>query len=225
MIAGGLPFFEIARHHAAHIPKWQPTSLGLFHHAYAPVHVGREAVTGVVGRGAGNLAKGIERLMAHQHTVAERAPREFLRGGKPPMAQETVVVVNDVGIAIDHCRQLPAAECALGNVLKSMLVGQEIAGIEEAYVVASAHVEPFVHCIVDAVVAFGYSHDGVFTAALSVVADVAAHDVHRLVGRSAVHDDVLHSRIGLAEHAVECLWQQSGCVVGYGYYAKGNHSL
>lgn len=39
---------------------------------------------------------------------------------------------------------------------------------------------------------------------------------YRLVFRRSVHDDVLHSLVGLARHAVEGALQHGGCVVGDG---------
>ena len=58
-------------------PQGELPPVGLFHHTDAPVYVCRMVVAEVVSIHLGDVGTCIERLMAHQHAVTERAPREL----------------------------------------------------------------------------------------------------------------------------------------------------
>ena len=62
---------EVIDHHRINIAQWKSLALGRFHHADTPVHIGREAILHVVGVGLGQVGARIERLVAHQHALAE----------------------------------------------------------------------------------------------------------------------------------------------------------
>ena len=79
VVLGGSAFFGIVGHHHLCIAEWQSHTFGFAHDADTPVDICRETVAGVVLRVLGNICTGIEGLMAYQHTVSERFPREFSR--------------------------------------------------------------------------------------------------------------------------------------------------
>ena len=80
VVLGGGTFLGIVGYDHLGITEWQAHTLGFAHDADAPIDVGRVTVAGVVLCVLGNVGTGIEGLMAYQHTVTERFPREFCGG-------------------------------------------------------------------------------------------------------------------------------------------------
>ena len=95
-------FTQIIGEYGVRIHQVQPTPLRLLHHLDTPLHISRMAVFQVITDGFRNVRARIERLVAHQHSLPERFPRQFLRRLQTAMKQENTLVVHDVGISIDH---------------------------------------------------------------------------------------------------------------------------
>lgn len=82
VIARGHAAVQEVGHHRVGIYQRGSGALRGFHHAYAPVYIGRVTVTQVVRLALRQVCPGVESLMTHQHTMAERAPAEVLGGDR-----------------------------------------------------------------------------------------------------------------------------------------------
>ena len=87
MVLRGEPAFEVVHDNHADILD---ALAGILHHADAPIDVGTIAIAEVVEVALGQVGTGIEGLMADQHAMSERTPRQSLtRGLQTAMAQES----------------------------------------------------------------------------------------------------------------------------------------
>ena len=79
VVLGRLPFALVVGHGCMYVDERQPHASGLLHYTYAPVNVGRMAVTQVVREAPGYVRACVESLMAHPAcrggTSASRAVR------------------------------------------------------------------------------------------------------------------------------------------------------
>lgn len=92
---------KIVGHDDIGIDHRKAEGMPLLHHADAPVIVGGEAIAEIVEILTGNVGAGKECLMAHQHAVLERLPRELTRRTQMALAQEAALIVHNVGVTID----------------------------------------------------------------------------------------------------------------------------
>ena len=106
MVLVGHASVEIVDHHLRQTQQCQMLAFGTLHDAYAPVDIGREAVAQVVGFGLGEVGTCIESLMAHEHAMTERTPREIVGRSQATGMQQLSLIVNYIGVAIEHGGQL-----------------------------------------------------------------------------------------------------------------------
>ena len=106
MVLVGHASVEIVDHHLRQTQQCQMLAFGSLHDAYAPVDIGREAVAQVVRFGLGEVGTCIESLMAHEHAMTERTPREVFGRNEATGMQQPALIVNYIGVAIEHGGQL-----------------------------------------------------------------------------------------------------------------------
>ena len=102
VMASGHTLAQIVCHDGMRIDQRKALALSLTHDAYAPIEVGREAITEVVMEEACQVGTSEKGLMAYEHTIAERAPIEVLGWGETTGAQEASIAIYEMGVAIDH---------------------------------------------------------------------------------------------------------------------------
>ena len=78
-----------------------------------------------------------------------------------------------------------------------------VAGVEENDVIALGLRDGFVHGIVEPLVGFADEAYGVGMMSVAVALDIPLNLAHGPVLRTAVHDEMLHSLVGLGGYAVE----------------------
>ena len=221
--------FEIVGHHHIYITQGQPHAVGLAHDADAPVDVGRQTVLRVVLQVLGQVGAGIEGLMADEHAVAERAPRQPCGRLQPAMTQEAALLVDDVGQSVEHGRQLGARQLVqvapAGYLLQRIRGRKGVARVHIDDIVAHDLRQAFVHRVVDALVRLRLDDDLMSGVRLVRLLLVSLHDLERLVSRRPVDDEMLHVLIGLAEHAVEGPLDDGRGVISDGDNRESRHSL
>ena len=224
MVKSGLSLLHIQCHHPLYPSQRSFPALCLAHHANAPVDIGRVAVTRVVRYLAGNIAACIEGLVAHQHPFAERPPSEMVGWREPPVAEETPLGVHHIGIAIEHGRPCSViAQCGVHHLLDGVGSGQQVAGIEEAHIIACDEPQALVHGVVEPFVGLRLGHHHMTAAVLRCQPSVIVYYPHGIIGRRPVDDDVLDGPILLDEHTVEGWLEHLRGIVGDGDDRNGDH--
>lgn len=71
MILHTHPSLQIVDHYSMHVAQRKMALLGLFHYADAPVYIGRQMITQVIGIVSCKVGASIKSLMAHQHPLSE----------------------------------------------------------------------------------------------------------------------------------------------------------
>ena len=93
-----LPLTLIVGNGGMNVHQWQRLFLCFFHNSYTPVNICRKTITQVVRNLLRQISARIKSLMAHKHTMTERAPREFFWRCKPSPAHIVAVIIHPVGI-------------------------------------------------------------------------------------------------------------------------------
>ena len=96
---------KIVAQHEVAVEQRAVLPVCLLHHTDAPVDVGTQPKAQIVWGGFGDGGQGIERLMADQHAVQERPPRELLGRGEATAVEKASLVVDDVGVAVEYTGQ------------------------------------------------------------------------------------------------------------------------
>ena len=218
---------EVVGNHFRQAQELQMLALGTLHDAYAPVDVGREAVAQVVRLGTGYVCAGVERLVAHQHAVTERAPVEFVGRSKSARMQHNTLFVDDVRVAVEHGRQFSVRSFVdiIRYLLKRIVIGQRIAGVEEHHVVARSETQSLVHGVVESAVGLRDDAHVVFGLLLQTTLSVSLRHLHGVVLRRTVYYQVFYLPPRLIEYAVERRLYDVGSVVGAGYYREFYHNF
>ena len=138
-----------------HVAVGEVTPFSLFHHAYAPIDVGRHTVAEVVADAAGNGGVGIESLVADKHAMAERPPGQTLGHRMVAVADDGAALVGDVRLAVYHAVARGGGRRGGGDGGDGGGRGKRVAGVEIAQIVARGKRETLVHCIIQARVALG----------------------------------------------------------------------
>ena len=180
-------------------------ALSTLHDAYAPVDVGREAVAQVVRLGTGYVCAGVERLVAHQHAVTKRTPVEFVGRSKSAWMQHNPLFVDDVRVAVEHGRQFSVRSFVdiIRYLLKRIVIGQRVAGVEEHHVVARSQTQSLVHGVVQSAVGLRDDAHVVFGLLLQATLSVSLRHLHGVVLRRTVYYQVFYLPPRLVEYAVE----------------------
>ena len=130
------------------IAQRQMATSCLSHDADAPIDIRRETIVEIVVDAFGYVGTSIERLMTNQHTPHKAAPRETFRRSQTTMAQEMTIHIHDVGIAIEHARQLLSLADTPLHKLQGIFGREDIACIQEYQIVARSTVDTLVHSII-----------------------------------------------------------------------------
>ena len=104
MVAGGHSLAEIVGENGLGVDQLQSASLGQPHEADAPVVIGREAITQIIGSAAGQVGACIERLMANQHTIQEGTGGQLPGGTQATMTQKLPSLIHQVGLTVEYSR-------------------------------------------------------------------------------------------------------------------------
>ena len=134
-----LPLTLIVGNGGMNVHQWQRLFLCFFHNSYTPVNICRKTITQVVRNLLRQISARIKSLMAHKHTMTERAPREFFWRCKPAPAHIVAVIIHPVGVAIQHSRQRFSFAAALFNTcvgsnnIQRIGRREEVSGIEETH--------------------------------------------------------------------------------------------
>ena len=91
--------------HAVHVPQLQPLLLHFFHYSYAPVNVCRKPVLRVKRHSLCYVRPYVECLVAHQHTVLKRLPRQFLWRIVFSLTHKVVCHIHYIRVTIYHARE------------------------------------------------------------------------------------------------------------------------
>ena len=201
VVGSGHAFAQVVGKRLVHIDVPHAPTFALLHAADAPVEVGGKAVGQIVWKG--DLAIDVEGLVTDEHSVFEGTPSEVFGRSETTVAKEGAVVVHDVGVAIEDSDGGAVGRCR--NLCEGVLAVEFVASVEEAEEVAGGEFQGFVHGVVQPLVGFA-DDDGV----------VSLGNLHRLVLRCSVHDDVLDVRVCLLCHALQGAFDGRLSVVGDG---------
>ena len=224
MVLGGLSLLHIQRHHSLYPSQRSFQALCLAHHTDAPVDIGRVTVTRVVRYLAGDIAACVKGLVAHQHSFAERPPREAVGRREPSVVEEMPLAVHHIGVAIEHSRSCAIiAEGGSHHLLYGVGSGQQVASVEKAHVVARGEPQSLVHGVVEPIVGLRLSHHHMTAAVLLRLPPIVVHQPHGVIGRRPIDDDMLDGLKLLGEHAVEGWLEHLSGVIGDGDDRDGDH--
>lgn len=106
MVLGGIASLEEVGKDDLAVDEGQTHRLGSLHDTDTPVDISRMTVLQVVLLLSGDVRADVESLMAYQHPLAERLPRQFLRWAKPAQMEELSFFVDNSRVAIDDGRGL-----------------------------------------------------------------------------------------------------------------------
>ena len=151
LVAGCHPFCKIISQDLAYIRHWQAAFLGVAHYAYAPVVVGRIAVTEVVKEAAGGVRTHIKRLMANQHPKQERARCEAFWSRETPVANELPGVIYKIRLSVsDHWPPCSRKSAYGGSyLLYSADVVKFVTGIQEYDIITLRIYYGLVHRVIE----------------------------------------------------------------------------
>ena len=104
--------------------------------------------------GLGEVGACIECLMAYEHAMTERTPREIVGRSKAARMQQLSFIVYDIGVAIEHSGQRLAIAHTFCHHLQRVGRGKHIAGVKEEHIVARGLSYGFVHGIIQSAIGF-----------------------------------------------------------------------
>lgn len=135
MVLGGVAAYGKVGYYRASIDEWHFFPFGILHNSYAPVNICAVAVLQVVVYVLGNLTSGIECLMAYQHAVFERLPRQLAPGMQTAVSKECAIFICDVCVTI-YYRYVRLRLGCLCYAADGVLFRKGVSGIQEHYEVA-----------------------------------------------------------------------------------------
>ena len=101
MVLCGIASLQEVGKNSVGVDQWQSHLFSALHHPDAPVNVCRMAILQVVGFLLGNICAHIEGLVAYQHALAKRAPRQFLGRAQTAQVEELPLSIYNSRIAVN----------------------------------------------------------------------------------------------------------------------------